>query len=103
MKGIISRSRGRPARRASQPMSRTMLTVRLPAFRSLPALAMAAIAVVAACALLYYVPQHWHRGEPVQLPFTWVDGVLPFWPMSGLAYFAAFGLLAATFLSLESY
>jgi hypothetical protein len=74
---------------------------RLPAFRTLPALALAAVATVLLCALLYYLPQHWHRGTPVLLPLTIVDRVVPFWPWSGLVYFAAFGFLAGTFLALR--
>jgi len=76
---------------------------RLPAFRTLPALALAAVATVLLCALLYYLPQHWHRGTPALLPLTFVDRIMPFWPLSGLVYFAAFGFLAWTFLSLRDF
>jgi membrane-associated phospholipid phosphatase len=76
---------------------------RLPAFRNLPALALAAIATVLLCALLYYVPQHWHRGTPTLLPLTFVDRLVPFWPLSGLVYFAAFAFLAGTFLALRDF
>jgi membrane-associated phospholipid phosphatase len=80
-----------------------MFTVRLPTYRTLPALALAAIATVLLCGLLYYVPQRWHVGTPRLLPFTWVDQAVPFWPLSGLVYFALFPFLVGTFLSLRSF
>jgi hypothetical protein len=80
-------------------MSRT----RLPGFRSLPALALAAIITVLVCAPLYYLPQRWHVGLPTLLPLTTVDRALPFWPLSGLVYFAVFPFLAGTFFSLRSF
>jgi membrane-associated phospholipid phosphatase len=75
----------------------------MPVFRSLPRLALAAAFTVVACAFMYYLPQRWHVGSPSLLPFTWVDRALPFWPLSGLVYFAVFGLLAATFAALRSF
>lgn len=66
-------------------------------------MALAAIATILACAPMYYLPQHWHVGSPSLLPMTIVDRAVPFWPLSGLVYFAAFGFLAVTFLSLRSY
>lgn len=77
--------------------------VKLPALRSLPALALAAVATVLACALLYYLPQHWHVGSPALLRYTALDRAVPFWPLSGLVYFSVFPLLAGTFLSLRSF
>jgi membrane-associated phospholipid phosphatase len=77
--------------------------VRLPVFRSLPAIVLAALATMMLCALLYYLPQHWHLGTPTQLPFTALDRMLPFWPLSGLVYFGAFAVLAGTFLVLRSF
>lgn len=80
-----------------------MFTVRLPTYRTLPALALAAISTVLLCGLLYYLPQRWHVGSPRLLPFTWVDSVVPFWPLSGLVYFSLFPFLVGTFLSLRSH
>ncbi|MFO1504084.1 MAG: phosphatase PAP2 family protein [Steroidobacteraceae bacterium] len=80
-----------------------MFTVKLPAFRTLPSLALAAIATVLICALLYYLPQRWHLGTPTLLPLTAVDRALSFLPWSGLLYFAAFPFLLGTFLSLRSF
>jgi len=77
--------------------------MRLPVFRGLPRLALAAALTVIVCAPLYFLPQRWHLGNPVLLPFTAVDHALPFWPLSGLVYFAAFPLLLGTFLSLRSF
>ncbi len=80
-----------------------MFTIRAPAFRSLPTLALAAIATVLLCALLYYLPQRWHVGTPALLPMTFVDRAVPFWPLSGLVYFAVFPFLAGTFASLRDF
>jgi len=80
-----------------------MFTLRLPEFHSLPRLALAAAFTVLACSLMYYLPQHWHVGSPSLLPFTLVDEALPFWPLSGLVYFAMFAFLAGTFVSLHSF
>jgi len=80
-----------------------MPTTSLPTFRSVPALALAAIATVLACALLYHLPQRWYIGTPALLPFTFVDRLLPFWPWSGVLYFAVFPLLLGTFLSLRDF
>lgn len=77
--------------------------MRLPAFRSLPRLAVAATLTVILCAPMYFLPQRWHLGTPVLLPFTAVDQALPFWPLSGLVYFAVFPFLLGTFLSLRSF
>jgi membrane-associated phospholipid phosphatase len=80
-----------------------MFRVRFPALRSLPTLALAAIATVLVCAAMYYIPQRWHVGQPAELPFTAVDRALPFWPLSGLVYFAVFPFLGGTFLALRSF
>jgi membrane-associated phospholipid phosphatase len=50
---------------------------------------------------MYFVPQHWSLTEPVQLRLTALDRAIPYWPASGLAYFAVFPLLVATFLALR--
>lgn len=49
---------------------------------------------------MYWVPQHWHRGEPVLLPLTRLDRAIPFWPVTGVLYFGAFVFLLLTFMVL---
>jgi hypothetical protein len=61
----------------------------------------AALATVLVCAAMYFIPQHWRIGVPVELPLTALDRAIPFWPSSGVVYFAAFGFLLATFLLLR--
>jgi membrane-associated phospholipid phosphatase len=74
----------------------------LPAIHTTRGHFLAAAATVLACAVLYFIPQHWHLAAPVELPLTALDRAVPFWPASGLVYFAAFGFLLATFLLLRS-
>jgi membrane-associated phospholipid phosphatase len=61
----------------------------------------AAAATVLACAVMYFIPQYWRIGAAVELPLTALDRAIPFWPASGVVYFAAFGFLAGTFLALR--
>jgi membrane-associated phospholipid phosphatase len=70
----------------------------LPAVRTVRGLAAAAAATVLVCAAMYFVPQHWWLAEPVQLPLTALDRAIPYWPTSGLVYFAVFPLLLMAFL-----
>jgi membrane-associated phospholipid phosphatase len=74
--------------------------VTLPAFRSLRGLCSAAVVTILVCAAMYFVPQHWHFGRPVELPLTALDRAVPFWPLSGLVYYAAFVFQVAVFLLL---
>ena len=62
---------------------------------------MAAVLTIAGCALMYFLPQRWHLGTPVELPLTALDRAIPFWPASGVVYFGAFLFLLATFLALR--
>jgi hypothetical protein len=73
----------------------------LPAIHTARGHAGATAATVLACAVMYFIPQHWRLGVPVQLPLTALDRAVPFWPASGVVYFAAFGFLVATFLALR--
>jgi hypothetical protein len=73
----------------------------LPAIHTTRGHIAAALATLLACAAMYFIPQHWRVGVPVELPLTALDRAIPFWPASGLVYFATFGFLAATFLSLR--
>jgi membrane-associated phospholipid phosphatase len=73
----------------------------LPAAHTIRGLVGAALATVLVCAVMYFIPQHWHIGVPVELPLTTLDRAFPFWPASGLVYFSAFGFLVATFLWLR--
>jgi len=50
---------------------------------------------------MYLAPQHWALSEAMQLPLTALDRAIPYWPASGLLYFAAFPLLLASFLALR--
>ena len=61
----------------------------------------AAVATVLVCAAMYFIPQHWHFAQPVELPLTALDRAIPFWPASGLVYFGAFVFLLAAFLALR--
>lgn len=74
----------------------------LPAIHTTRGHVLATAATVLACAAMYFIPQHWHIGVPRELPLTALDRAIPFWPASGLVYFAAFGFLLATFLLLRS-
>lgn len=65
-------------------------------------LLVAAAATVLVCALMYALPQHWHRGDPVPLPLTSLDRAIPFWPVTGLLYFGVFLFLLLTFVALWS-
>src|SRR6478736_5521619 len=73
----------------------------LPAAGTGRTLAAAAAATTAACAAMYALPQHWMLSAPVQLPLSFLDRAIPYWPASGVLYFAAFALLLATFLALR--
>jgi membrane-associated phospholipid phosphatase len=75
--------------------------ISLPVIRSTRGKFAAAAGTVLICAAMYFVPQHVHRGEPLQLPMTAVDLWIPFWPASGLIYFAVFPLLLGTFLAIR--
>jgi membrane-associated phospholipid phosphatase len=77
------------------------MPVRLPAIQSTSGHVAAALATIAACALMYALPQHWHPAHPVELRLTALDRAVPFWPTSGIVYFGAFAFLVATFLSLR--
>lgn len=68
--------------------------------RSARGLFIAATATVLVCAAMYWLPQYWHRGEAALLPLTTLDRVIPFWPVSGVLYFAAFVFLLLTFIAL---
>lgn len=72
----------------------------LPAITTLRGHIGAAVVTVAICAAMYSVPQHWHLTEATILPLTALDRAVPFWPASGLVYFAAFAFLLGAFLLL---
>jgi len=61
---------------------------------------LAAVATVLICALMYALPQHWHRGPALLLPLTSWDRAIPFWPLTGILYFGAFVFLLLTFIAL---
>jgi hypothetical protein len=75
--------------------------MRLPVVRSGRGLFLAAVATIVACAAMYYIPQHWRLTGPRHLPMTALDRAMPFWPASGLVYFAVFPFLLGTFLLLQ--
>lgn len=79
------------------------MPLRLPAIRSTIGHVVAALATIAACVLMYALPQHWQLATPVELPLTALDRAVPFWPSSGLVYFGTFVFLAATFLALRDH
>jgi hypothetical protein len=88
--------------RHTAPTGAKARTVNLPAIHTTQGHCGAAAATVLACAAMYFVPQHWRFGMPLELPMTALDLAVPFWPASGLVYFGAFGFLLATFLLLRS-
>jgi membrane-associated phospholipid phosphatase len=61
----------------------------------------AAAGTVLVCAAMYFIPQHLHRGQPLLLPMTALDRWVPFWPASGLIYFAVFPLLLGTYVAIR--
>jgi membrane-associated phospholipid phosphatase len=73
----------------------------LPSIHTTRGHVVAASGTVLLCAAMYFVPQHWGAGMPTELSLTALDRAVPFWPASGLVYFAAFGFLVATFLLLR--
>lgn len=75
--------------------------MKLPAIHSARGHFMAAAATVVACALMYFIPQHWQFAAAIELPLTTLDRAIPFWPASGLVYFGAFVFLIAAFLTLR--
>lgn len=73
----------------------------LPTIRSSRGRVAAAAATALICAAMYFVPQYVHRGEPLLLPMTAVDRWIPFWPASGVIYFAVFPLLVGTYAAIR--
>jgi len=47
------------------------------------------------------VPNRWQIVPPSHLPLTWLDNVIPFWPVSGLAYGAIYPFLLGTFIAIR--
>jgi hypothetical protein len=61
---------------------------------------LAATGTVLLCAAMYALPQYWQPRAAMLLPLTALDRSIPFWPASGLVYFAVFPFLLASFLLL---
>ena len=72
-----------------------------PAIRSRRAHLVAAVTTIVLCAAMYFIPQHWRFATPRELPLTALDRVIPFWPLTGVVYFAMFAFLLGTFLALR--
>jgi membrane-associated phospholipid phosphatase len=75
--------------------------INLPVIRSARGKFAAAAGTTLISAVMYFVPQHLHRGDPLLLPMTAVDRWVPFWPASGLIYFAVFPLLLGTYIAIR--
>jgi membrane-associated phospholipid phosphatase len=72
-----------------------------PAISSVRGKYVAAAVTALISALMYFVPQHVRLTDPVYLPMTALEKAIPFWPASGVVYFAVFPLLLGTFLLLR--
>jgi PAP2 superfamily len=62
-----------------------------------------AAATLLVCAAMYLIPPHVHLADPALLPLTALDRAIPFWPASGVVYFAVFPFLLACFLELPDF
>jgi membrane-associated phospholipid phosphatase len=76
-------------------------SLHLPAIATARGKAVAAVGTALIAAVMYYLPQYLHRGDPVILPMTIVDTWMPFWPISGLVYFSVFPLLLGTYAAID--
>jgi hypothetical protein len=73
--------------------------MRLPGFSTVAGKYCAGLVCVLVCALLYLPVNRYPLFAPRELPLTWIDRVIPFWPVTGWIYLGTFAFLVWAFVS----
>jgi membrane-associated phospholipid phosphatase len=82
---------------AEEPSRRGRLS--LPGIATVTGKYLAGTACVLICALLYLPLNRYPLFEPRELPLTFIDRAVPFWPVTGWIYVATFAFLLWAFVS----
>src|SRR5688572_7000489 len=82
----------------SSPGDLGMRALHLPSLHTVQGKYIVGALIAALSAALYLLPNHWQAWPASYLPMTALDKAIPFWPQTGWAYAAAYGLLLITFI-----